>query len=127
MIHKCPECQIEFKFPGNTRKYCSRKCMAIAKTIPLDTKQILAAYDAGATIVEIAQSLNVSKSPIRLALLKEGYKSCPRPKKVMRLDTGEVFDSATNAAKIMGFSISAVSLAIRRRSRCAGSYWQYIN
>lgn len=76
---------------------------------------------------EIASALNVSRSPIRSALLKEGYKSCSRQKKVMRLDTGEIFDSATLAAKIVGFSISAVSVAIRRKTKCAGTYWEYVN
>lgn len=127
MIHKCPQCQREFLFPSTSRKYCSRKCQSLAKTIDLDTKQVFAAYDAGATMVEIAQKMNVSKTPIRLALLKEGYKSCPRPKKVMRLDTGEIFASASLAATLVGFSKSAVSLAIRRKTKCAGSYWEYIN
>ena len=127
MIHKCPHCQREFNFHSTTRKYCSRRCKNKGLAIPLDTKQIYAEYGAGATMREIALKFNVSQTPIRMALLKEGYKCGTRPKKVMRLDTGEIFPSSTTAALAMGFSPSAISLAIRRGYKSGGSYWEYVN
>ena len=126
VIHKCPQCQREFHFRTATRKYCSKRCKNKGLTVPLDTKQIYAEYDAGATMQEIAQKYNVSQTPVRLALIKEGYKAGTRPKKVMRLDTGEIFPSSTPAALAMGFSPSAISLAIRRGYKSGGSYWEYV-
>lgn len=127
MIYKCPQCQKEFRFATGKRKYCSRKCKNKGLAIPLDTKQIYAEYDAGATMAEIALKYNVSQTPVRMALLKEGYKSGTRPKKVMRLDTGEVFPSSVAAALAMGFSSCAISLAIRRGYKSGGSYWEYVD
>ena len=127
MIHKCPYCQREFHYRTATRKYCSKRCKNKGLAVPLDTKQIYAEYDAGATMREIAEKFHVSQTPIRMALLKEGYKCGTRPKKVMRLDTGEIFPSAAAAALAMGFSACAISLAIRRGYKSGGSYWEYVN
>lgn len=76
---------------------------------------------------EIAQKFNVSQTPIRMALLKEGYKASPRPRKVMRLDTGEIFPSAAAAAAALGLSPAAISLSIRRGYKSGGSYWEYVD
>lgn len=127
MIHKCPHCQKDFRFHTPTRKYCSKRCKNKGLAIPLDSKRIYAEYDAGATMREIAQKYNVSQTPIRMALLKEGYKCGTRPKKVMRLDNGEIFPSAATASAAMGFSACAISLAIRRGYKSGGSYWEYVD
>lgn len=126
MIHKCPQCQIEFHYRTATRKYCSKRCKNKGLTVPLDTKQIYAEYDAGATMREIALKCNVSQTPIRMALLKEGYKCGTRPKKVMRLDNGEIFPSAAAAAAALGFTPSAISLAVRRGYKSGGTFWEYV-
>ncbi len=95
------------------------------RAIPLDSKQIFKDYDSGASITKIAANLGLSKTPIRSALIKEGYKPRSRPKRVKQLSTGRIFDSVAEAAASVDFSPPAITLAIRRGHRSAGSYWEY--
>lgn len=47
-------------------------------------------------------------------------------KPVRRLDTGEEFPSTKIASESVGLNRAAVSCAINRGTRCAGTYWQYV-
>lgn len=49
---------------------------------------------------------------------------CSKP--VMRLSDGAIFPSGVAASRALGMCDCAVSTAICREIRCAGSYWQYV-
>lgn len=46
-------------------------------------------------------------------------------KPVVCLDTGEVFDSISQAAMVIGKTPASISGAIRRGGKCAGFRWQF--
>lgn len=46
-------------------------------------------------------------------------------KKVIRLDNGEVFESASCAAKSVNRNVSTLIEAIKKKTRCAGAFWAY--
>lgn len=47
-------------------------------------------------------------------------------KPVRRLDTGEEFTSGRIASLSLGLNKAAVSVALGRGTRCAGTYWEYV-
>lgn len=48
-------------------------------------------------------------------------------KRVVRLDTGEIFKNAKVAAKILGFTESCIYNAIGRSSWCCGTKWDFLD
>lgn len=59
---------------------------------------------------------------------KQGCPVCNSSKKALvNLDTGEVFDSTTAAAKHLGLTPSAIGTACRNRTRCHKHRWSYIS
>lgn len=46
-------------------------------------------------------------------------------KKVINIDTQQVFDTVTDAALAFSVTPSAICFAARHNTRCAGYYWQY--
>jgi group I intron endonuclease len=49
-----------------------------------------------------------------------------RGKKVQRIDTGEIFISATSASKSLGFANNSVTKSILRNRKSGGTFWKYI-
>ncbi len=49
-----------------------------------------------------------------------------RGKKVQRLDTMEIYESAVSASKFLGFADNSVSKAIYRNRKTGGTFWKYI-
>ena len=47
-------------------------------------------------------------------------------KKVQNMNTGIIYESATEASLLLGFKRIAVANAICQNYRCGGSYWKYI-
>lgn len=47
-------------------------------------------------------------------------------KKVRRLDTGETYESVTEASRVAGVSYSAIARAIQHGWKSAGTKWEYI-
>ena len=50
-----------------------------------------------------------------------------RSKKVRRMDTGEIFQSARAASLAIGMSPGAVREAIKSQRPCKGTTWEYVN
>jgi hypothetical protein len=48
-------------------------------------------------------------------------------KQVLCIETGKIFPSATETAKQIGYSISAVARAIQLGCACDGAHWRYVN
>ena len=49
-----------------------------------------------------------------------------RGKKVERIDTGEIFNSAVEASRLLGLAENSVSKSIYRKRRTGGSFWKYV-
>lgn len=47
-------------------------------------------------------------------------------KAVKRIDTGEIYPSANEAARIVGRSRTAITQSIHNRTKSAGTYWEYV-
>ena len=59
---------------------------------------------------------------------KQGCPVCNSSKKALvNLDTGEVFDSTTAAAKHLGLTPSAIGIACRNGTRCNKHRWAYLS
>jgi group I intron endonuclease len=87
---------------------------------------------------KIRNALTGRKRPIELCkkfseqrkgIKPKGFVSNPgdRSKLVKRLDTQEIYPSATAAAKSLNLNPGAVSNSIFRKRRCGGTYWEYVN
>lgn len=53
------------------------------------------------------------------------FEKVPSARKVRNLTTGEVFNSAKEAAEANGVDRSCVVYAINHNSRCKGCWWRY--
>lgn len=51
----------------------------------------------------------------------------PRAKKVMCLETGEVFTTVKEAEEFINVSRSAITQAIKRNGSCKGLHWRYVD
>lgn len=49
-----------------------------------------------------------------------------RPRKVMCLETGTVYNSLNEASRIFGTGSASITYAIRRNGTCKGYHWQYV-
>jgi hypothetical protein len=49
------------------------------------------------------------------------------PKKIKNLETGDVYDSANDAARAMGVSRGRMSVAARRHQRVRGQRFEYVD
>ena len=69
-----------------------------------------------------------SQNTDHLILRKQGCPMCNRPhKKVINLDTGEMFESATDAASQLGLTPAAIATACRGINKtCNGHNWKYV-
>lgn len=48
-------------------------------------------------------------------------------KRVMNMNTGEIFESLRAAAESVGTTPPAISYAISRGQRCGGTYWEFVD
>lgn len=64
-----------------------------------------------------------SNTPERLAHLRKYSKNCARP--IKRLDTGEEFESSSDAARKLGLCQANISEAIRENRFAYGTIWRY--
>jgi hypothetical protein len=47
-------------------------------------------------------------------------------KPVMRMDTNQIYPSATEAAKAVGLSASSIQIAAKNKSKAKGVFWEYV-
>ena len=57
---------------------------------------------------------------------KAGCPKCAGRLKVKNIDTGEIFDNCTLAAKSVGVTRKAVELAIKNKTKCKGYSWEKV-
>lgn len=58
---------------------------------------------------------------------KETYKTNPRIKKVICIETGLIYNSARQASLSLGLNSAAISISISKNLKCGGYHWRYVD
>lgn len=77
--------------------------------------------------IECRKAVSISLSGRKLPQVTRDKISKIQSKRVRRIGSNEIYNSAKTASMILGKDRSAISHSIVKKCRCDGSYWEYVN
>ena len=99
---------------------------ALAKTLGTSSKTLKRKIDKGEKVN--GRTYVIMKPPsieVPVKLITKSGRDNPMSKSVICIDTGEVFDTVTSAAKKLNVTTGALAEAIKTNRKCAGKHWAF--
>lgn len=105
----------------------------IEKNKRYDTKNIIKMYQDGESLTSIGKYYNIDYGTVRNVLVRNNVDSRGRKKKIECTTTGEIFNSAVEAAKHYGITVGCIRRVCRGERKTTGNLngtplkWRWID